>query len=128
MEKELSIYQEEGSSSVTEDTGGCPIREKKKPIVEVGTVAKEKYYEPEQLKSFAEKKKTAYTSEDSSIGGALVGSISANFFLKNDSIKVLREDVLSPRASLSHNDYKALVQDKFYLGKESHDALEAGWS
>uniref|UniRef100_A0A0K2T6J9 Uncharacterized protein n=1 Tax=Lepeophtheirus salmonis TaxID=72036 RepID=A0A0K2T6J9_LEPSM len=48
-----------------------------------------------------------------------------NLFLKKDSIKVLQEDVFSPRASLSNNDYKPLVQDKFHLGKEIHDALES---
>nr|XP_040582752.1 uncharacterized protein LOC121131338 [Lepeophtheirus salmonis] len=78
----------------------------------------------EQHKSLAEKKKTAYTTEDSSIRGSLACSKSANFFLKKESIKLLQEYVFSPRDSLSQNDYKAFVQDKFLLGKEFHDTLE----
>ncbi|CAB4061745.1 unnamed protein product [Lepeophtheirus salmonis] len=113
MEKEIIIYQEEGSSSVGEETGDCPIR--RKPIVEVGTVAKEKSPEPSTSSS---------TSQSDLSSRALAGSKSANFFLKKDSIKLLQVDVFSPRASLSHNDYKAFVQDKLLLGKESHDLLE----
>ncbi|CAB4057571.1 unnamed protein product [Lepeophtheirus salmonis] len=136
MEKEIVICQEEGSSSVGEETGDCPIREK--PIVEVGKVPNKKSSEPstsssisqsdllplilplvlEQFKSLVEKRKTGYTTEDSCIRGA------TNFFLKKNLIKFLQEDVFSPRDSLSNNDYKNFVQEKFLLEKESHDALE----
>ncbi|CAB4067663.1 unnamed protein product [Lepeophtheirus salmonis] len=65
MEKDIVIYQQEGSSGVGKETGDYPIRET--PTVEVGTVAKEKSPEAKQLKSLAEKKKTAYTPEDFSL-------------------------------------------------------------
>ncbi|CAB4063493.1 unnamed protein product [Lepeophtheirus salmonis] len=98
------IHQEEGSSSVGEGAGDYPIQEK--PIVEVGAVAKEK--SPEQSTSSS-------TSQSDLLPLILP--------LK-DSIKLLQEDVFSPMASLSHNDCKAFVLDKFLLWKESHDALE----